>query len=148
MQFLLHNLHTESLGESDPLKSEADCTCVVHKTFYGTLQSTVTCEKCKNTTTANDPVMDLSLDLRSQVKKRKLEKTDGDPAASQKDMELKDCLERFTGKEKLPNGDYTCQNCKGEQPNATKQLSVLRLPTVLPIHLKVNLPSSPIEVLG
>lgn len=96
------------------------------------LQSTVTCDKCKNITTALDPVMDLSLDIR-QVKKRK-----GDSDSKDKDfrMDVRECLERFTTKEKLPAADYTCHNCGGSQQNAVKQLSIQRLPPVVPIHLK------------
>ncbi|KAF2100006.1 cysteine proteinase [Rhizodiscina lignyota] len=134
MQFLFHALHTENGGTSD---SKSSCSCIIHKTFYGKLQSTVTCEKCKNTTIAYDPVMDLSLDVRNTAKKRKMDKTDGD-AAQSRDIELRDCLERFTAKEKLSTGEYTCQNCGGEQQNATKQLSIQKLPPALSIHFKVS----------
>lgn len=136
MQFIMHALHTENGGTETSSQSEPDCSCIIHNTFYGKLQSTVTCDKCKNTTTAIDPVMDLSLDIRNQVKKRKLEKTEDGAVTQPKDMELKDCLERFTGKEKLGAGNYNCQKCGGEQ-SAVKQLSVQRLPPALPIHLKV-----------
>ncbi|EOD45051.1 putative ubiquitin carboxyl-terminal hydrolase protein [Neofusicoccum parvum UCRNP2] len=134
MQFILNNLHLENDGtESGPGKDgEGDCSCLIHKTFSGKLQSTVTCDKCRNVTTAIDPVMDLSLDLRSQAKKRKLE---GD-AEKNPAIDLRDCLDRFTGKEKLAAADYSCEKCGGTQQNATKQLSIKKLPPVLPIHLK------------
>lgn len=138
MQFLMHALHTENGGAENSAQSELDCSCIIHNTFYGKLQSRVTCDKCKNTTTAIDPVMDLSLDIRSQVKKRKLDRPNGDAANHPPDLELKDCLERFTGKEKLGSGSYNCQNCGSEQ-SAVKQLSIKRLPPALPIHLKVIL---------
>ena len=125
---MLNTLHLQNGGSSEP-----DCTCIIHQTFYGNLTSTVTCDICKNVTTASDPYMDLSLDVRNQGKKRKL-----DPNASgeQAALDLRDCLERFTSREKLGAEEYTCSNCKKEQP-ATKQLSIKRLPPVLPIHLKV-----------
>ncbi|OCK99419.1 ubiquitin carboxyl-terminal hydrolase-like protein 22 [Cenococcum geophilum 1.58] len=131
MQFVLNTLHLENGGSSSDSNS-SDCNCIIHQTFYGKLQSTVTCDKCRNVTTALDPVMDLSLDLRSQAKKRKL---DGE-AAKDAVIDLRDCLERFTAREKLAAAEYTCQNCDSTQQNATKQLSIKRLPPVLPIHLK------------
>ncbi|KAF2786025.1 ubiquitin carboxyl-terminal hydrolase-like protein 22 [Melanomma pulvis-pyrius CBS 109.77] len=127
MQFILNTLHLQNGGSSD----SEDCKCVVHQTFYGKLSSTVTCDKCRNVTTALDPYMDLSLDVRNQAKKRKLDVKSGDDVQ----LDLRDCLERFTGREKLAAADYTCQNCESGQ-NATKQLSIKRLPPVLPVHLK------------
>jgi ubiquitin carboxyl-terminal hydrolase 22/27/51 len=73
--------------------------------------------------------MDLSLDVRNQGKKRKLD--DSHEAG----LDLRDCLERFTSREKLAAEDYTCHSCNDRQ-NATKQLSIKQLPPVLPIHLK------------
>jgi ubiquitin carboxyl-terminal hydrolase 22/27/51 len=122
---MLNTLHLQNDGSS-----ENDCKCIIHQTFYGKLCSTVTCDKCKNTNTALDPYMDLSLDLRTHSKKRKL-----DSGGEEVPMDLRDCLERFTGREKLSADDYTCQNCK-ERQNATKQLSIKRLPPVLSIHFK------------
>lgn len=130
MQFFLNTLHLTNGGTAD----SEDCKCVVHQTFYGKLSSTVTCDKCHNTTTALDPYMDLSLDIRNQGKKRKLNANNGDNTA----LDLRDCLERFTAKEKLESAQYTCRNCDSPQ-NAIKQLSIKRLPPVLSIHLKVRL---------
>src|SRR5262245_30367609 len=130
MQFILNTLHLQNGGST----SSDDCKCVVHQTFYGKLSSTVTCDSCRNTTTALDPYMDLSLYVRNLPKKRKLETGDRDTQ-----LDLRDCLERFTGREKLGPAEYTCQKCDGGQ-NAIKQLSIRRLPPVLPIHLKVRLP--------
>ena len=77
--------------------------------------------------------MDLSLDVRIQGKKRKMNVEKGEETP----LDLRDCLERFTVKEKLGSADYTCRNCDSPQ-NATKQLSIKRLPPVLSIHLKVR----------
>ena len=129
MQFILNTLHLQNGGGSD----SEDCKCVVHQTFYGKLSSTVTCDKCRNVTTALDPYMDLSLDVRNQVKKRKLDVKSADDLQ----LDLRDCLERFTSRERLAAAEYTCQVCDSGQ-NATKQLSIKRLPPVLPIHLKVR----------
>ncbi|PVH97694.1 cysteine proteinase [Periconia macrospinosa] len=125
MQFMLNTLHLQNGGSSD----SEDCSCIVHQTFYGKLSSTVTCDSCRNTTTALDPYMDLSLDVKK--KKRKVDAE----GAGDGSMDLRDCLDRFTGREKLGSADYTCKNCDGGQ-NAVKQLSIKRLPPTLSIHLK------------
>jgi ubiquitin carboxyl-terminal hydrolase 22/27/51 len=127
MQFILNTLHRQNGGGSD----SEDCDCMVHQTFYGKLSSTVTCDKCRNVTTALDPYMDLSLDIRNQTKRRKMDVKSGDDIQ----LDLRDCLERFTSREKLAAAEYTCQTCDSGQ-NATKQLSIKRLPPVLPVHLK------------
>ncbi|KAH8727111.1 ubiquitin carboxyl-terminal hydrolase-like protein 22 [Phaeosphaeriaceae sp. PMI808] len=129
MQFILNTLHLANGGATD--SDSEDCKCVVHQTFNGKLSSTVTCDSCRNVTTAQDPYMDLSLDIRNQGKKRKLNADKGDETP----LDLRDCLERFTAKEKLGSAEYTCRNCDSPQ-NATKQLSIKRLPPVLAIHLK------------
>lgn len=127
MQFFLNTLHLTNGGTTN----SEDCECIIHKTFYGKLQSTVTCDKCNNTTTALDPFMDLSLDVRSH-KKRKNNADKGDEAG----LDLRDCLDHFTAKEKLESAQYTCRNCDSPE-NAIKQLSIKRLPPVLSVHLKV-----------
>jgi ubiquitin carboxyl-terminal hydrolase 22/27/51 len=130
MQFILNTLHLANGGSTD--SDSEDCKCVVHQTFYGKLSSTVTCDSCRNVTTAQDPYMDLSLDIKNQSKKRKAHVDKGDETP----LDLRDCLERFTAREKLGSADYTCRNCDSPQ-NATKQLSIKRLPPVLAVHLKV-----------
>jgi len=136
MQFILNSLHSANGGSTN-----GDCSCIIHKTFYGKLSSTVTCDKCKNMTTAQDPFMDLSLDLRNQVKKRKLNGESKGAVEENDSMRLEECLRRFTSEEKLAAAEYTCQKC--DTPcDATKQLSVKRLPPVLSIHLKVRRKSS------
>jgi ubiquitin carboxyl-terminal hydrolase 22/27/51 len=182
MQFILNSLHSSSsptVSSSSPLPTSSSqkngiahdksCTCVIHKTFYGKLQSTVTCGECKNITTAVDPFMDLSLDLRLVAaggKKRKLNgngssnkngKENGANGKNGKDgdggkdgeegMKLEECLRRFTHEEKLEKDEYTCQKCR-KGAYATKQLSVRRLPPVLSVHLKVGFFSSSLLLLS
>lgn len=132
MQFILNTLHLTNGGSTD--SDSEDCKCMVHQTFYGKLSSTVTCDSCRNVTTALDPYMDLSLDIRNLPKKRKANVEKG---AEETQLDLRDCLERFTAKEKLGSADYTCRKCDSPQ-NATKQLSIKRLPPVLAVHLKVR----------
>lgn len=127
MQFMLNTLHLQNGGSTE----SEDCNCIVHTTFYGKLSSTVTCDSCRNTTTALDPYMDLSLDIRNLPKKKK-----ADAGTDDTYMALQTCLDRFTAREKLGAAEYTCQKCDSGQ-NATKQLSIKQLPPVLPVHLKV-----------
>lgn len=146
LQFLLNQLHITNGGNDDP------CKCIIHRSFYGKLQSDVTCEGCANVTTAFDPVMDLSLDLRIKAKKKSAEAAAAAAAAaaagsaSEPTMQtLQECLERFTSAEKLGVDNYTCGNCPGPQgKSALKQLTVKQLPPVLCIQLKVPpLPRAP-----
>lgn len=132
MQFILNTLHLANGGTTD----SEDCKCVVHQTFYGKLSSTVTCDNCRNVTTVLDPYMDLSLDVRNQAKKRKLNANAN--VAEETPLDIRDCLEKFTVKERLGSAEYTCRNCDSPQ-NAIKQLSIKRLPPVLYIHLKVSI---------
>src|SRR5690606_33627344 len=69
MQFLLNDLHEAAEG------TNKDCECFVHKCFHGKLQSEVTCERCKNVTTSVDPMMDLSLSLRTPERKKRKPKS-------------------------------------------------------------------------
>lgn len=137
LQFLLNQLHITNGGNADT--KEDPCKCIIHKSFYGKLQSDVTCEGCANVTTAYDPVMDLSLDLRIKAKKKANVLLDGAEPTMQT---LQECLERFTSSEKLGVDIYNCKNCQGQQgQSASKQLTVKQLPPVLCIQLKVLLPS-------
>lgn len=58
----LNQIHATSRG-----KTELSCICIVHSTFDGLLQSDVKCKKCGNVTTATDPMLDISLELKSKV---------------------------------------------------------------------------------
>ncbi|KAI8889191.1 cysteine proteinase [Backusella circina FSU 941] len=55
----LNNIHAGCEGQK-----LSNCTCIIHTTFAGLLQSNVTCLKCGNVTTTCDPMLDISLGLR------------------------------------------------------------------------------------
>ncbi|KAG9938467.1 cysteine proteinase, partial [Aureobasidium melanogenum] len=131
LQFILNSLHTTNLEEDEKEEKAEDCNCVIHRAFCGLMRSTVVCSKCKNVTTALDPFMDLSLDLKSSGPKKKKNEAPVAPQA----IDLTDCLDRFTSPETLPASDYRCRECDSQQ-TATKRLALSRLPPVLPIHLK------------
>ncbi|KAK5108643.1 hypothetical protein LTR62_008134 [Meristemomyces frigidus] len=145
--FILNSLHTAIEDDEDEdngstskkAKDTSDCECVIHQVFSGLLKSTVTCTKCRNVTTAMDPFMDLSLDIRSaatSVKKKKLALTNGTQTIKEvRPMDLYECLDRFTSVETLTSDDYHCIKCD-ENREAKKKLSLHTLPPVIPIHLK------------
>jgi len=96
-------------------------------------------------TTAVDPVMDLSLELKPKAEKGKkgannnsVNISNGVDENGAPILNLQECLERFTTPEKLGVNEYNCGKCSGGSgQEATKQLTVKRLPPVLCIQLKV-----------
>ncbi|KAI9247187.1 hypothetical protein BDA99DRAFT_553451 [Phascolomyces articulosus] len=155
----LNNLHAGCEGHS----LSTNCTCIVHRTFAGLLQSNVTCLKCGNVTSTMDPMLDISLSLRPVEKKKKslsnnkvagtttaTSTTGGNiaqhtnnsnnPASFTRRLKqgnsLMDCLDRYTHPEKLGQNEYSCSKCGNTFQEATKQLSVKRLPPVLSFQLK------------
>ncbi|KAG9093233.1 hypothetical protein FS749_014818 [Ceratobasidium sp. UAMH 11750] len=117
---ILNQIHKTS-----PESAATPCTCLVHSTFAGQLQSDVQCGQCKNITSVSDMMLDISLDLKPIV-------------AGGTEMTLLSCLKRFTQPEKTT---YKCEKCGKSSNDATKQLSVRKLPPVLCIQLKVRLNS-------
>ncbi|KAF7723644.1 Lanosterol 14-alpha-demethylase [Apophysomyces ossiformis] len=120
-------------------------------TFSGLLQSTVTCLRCGNVTTTCDPMLDISLGLRAEKRKKlatQPTKSGGKGEDKQNELvspigrrlkqgnTLTDCLDRYTCPEKLGPNDYSCSKCGNTFQEATKQLSVKRLPPVLSFQLK------------
>lgn len=87
--------------------------------------------------------MDLSLDLKpagagnnnaTAIPKKKKALNAG-PTEKQPPIDLTECFDRFTSAELLQAADYRCRSCDSPQ-NATKRMSLSRLPPVLPVHLK------------
>ncbi|GAB1194865.1 hypothetical protein APSETT444_004116 [Aspergillus pseudonomiae] len=128
-QFLVDKLHSSTDGHHE--NHEKGCPCFFHKTFYGKLRSSVTCDKCGNVTRTDDPMVDLSLDVQVQAKKRAM----GGAGASSPPT-LSGCLESFTSPEKLMAGVYNCSGCGGSAQKATKQLRIKKLPAILCMQLK------------
>ncbi|PWN96813.1 cysteine proteinase [Tilletiopsis washingtonensis] len=145
--------------------SDLTCACVVHRAFSGVMQSDVTCRKCHARSSTLDPMLDISLDIRTQRQRtasatslalpdggegaegKKKKKgaghaspapsgTAGTPATQAgEEQSLYRCLERYCAVEKLGREDYTCSAC-GFAGQGQKQLSLRRLPPVLCIQLK------------
>jgi len=100
LQFILNSLHSANVDPDADEEQAEECPCIIHKTFCGVLQSTVTCSKCKNVTTAKDAFMDLSLEVKQSVPKKKDNKismTSGNKKDKEKDKHDK---ENDSGKDK------------------------------------------------
>ncbi|KAG2418063.1 hypothetical protein HFD88_001163 [Aspergillus terreus] len=128
-QFLVDKLHASTDEHEE--SHDKSCPCFFHKTFYGKLRSSVTCDKCGNVTRTDDPMIDLSLDVQVQAKKRAM--GGGGPSAP---PTLSGCLDSFTSSERLMAGVYNCSGCGGTPQKATKQLRIKKLPAILCMQLK------------
>ncbi|KAF4234482.1 hypothetical protein CNMCM6805_008583 [Aspergillus fumigatiaffinis] len=129
-QFLVDKLHTSTEGHVDD--HDQGCSCFFHQTFYGKLKSSVKCDNCGNITKTEDPMLDLSLDVQVQAKKRAMGGGVG-PSAT---PTLNGCLESFTSPERLMAGVYNCSECGGTPQKATKRLRIKKLPAILCMQLK------------
>ncbi|RKP37715.1 hypothetical protein BJ085DRAFT_15791, partial [Dimargaris cristalligena] len=133
------------------------CYCVVHQTFAGLLQSTVTCRSCGHVATAHDPMLDISLDIRPLPRRPKKGGANGGTAPSHNPPNnnnsnsnnnnnniakfeiphsLVDCLQRFTSPESLGSQEYHCGSCGSACREASKQMLIKLLPPVLSFQLK------------
>lgn len=129
-QFITEELHeiyqnSSSSDESSPKRpktgNDGSCKCIIHQTFYGKMQSTITCQSCKSVNTSADLFLDISLGLDVISKKK-----------NAKALSLKQCLD--TEYKQGESCDYACRECDSQR--ATKQLSIKSLPNVLCIQLK------------
>lgn len=130
-QYLIDKLHACTEGHEDD--SEKGCQCFFHKTFYGKLRSSVACDKCGNVNRTDEPMIDLSLDVQIQAKKRAM-----GGGGSSSTPTLSGCLQSFTSPEKLMADAYNCSGCGGTPQKATKQMQIKKLPTILCMQLKVR----------
>ncbi|KAG5636226.1 hypothetical protein H0H81_008733 [Sphagnurus paluster] len=110
----LNQIHTTSRGSTN-----VSCNCIIHSTFAGQLQSDVKCERCSNVTSTVDPMLDISLELKGNSENT-----------------LAACLRRFTQPEKLGAKEYSCAKCGKGSQEASKRLSIRKLPPVLSFQFK------------
>jgi len=118
----LNHIHSTSRGCTN-----VSCNCIIHSTFSGSLQSDVTCDRCGNTTTTIDPVLDISLELKGKAG----EAASGDTlsaclrrCATLSIFGTRSCgtdvlpKYRFTQPEKLGR-EYSCAKCAKASPVGT-----------------------------
>ncbi|KAJ2744756.1 hypothetical protein GGI20_002725 [Coemansia sp. BCRC 34301] len=92
-------------------------TTLAHHVFGGYLQSQVKCGRCSHESNTFEPLLDLSLDIQSG-------------------STLAKALRSFTRPEMLAKDNrYRCEKCS-KLVDATKQMSVYRLPRALTLQLK------------
>lgn len=139
---LSEHAETPSLGQPRAPDHDASCPCVVHRTFGGRLQSSVTCPTCKRVTHTREPFLDLSLEARADTpaegrkKKEMGKKRDkATPVPDAATDTLQRCLVSYCAPEQLPEATYRCSYCQ-QSGRAIKQLKLHTLPPVLCMQLK------------
>ena len=138
-QSLLDQLHASDKCTKG--KDSKICNCLYHQVFFGIMRSTVTCRNCNNVTVAEDPMLDLNLDLRQHAKRRKMDPKSAGAKAPADDtpLELTQCIGNYTSPEKLGIDSYICRSkdCGNTPQRATKHQTIKKLPPTLCIQLKV-----------
>jgi ubiquitin C-terminal hydrolase len=109
---------------------------MVSQVFLGVLHSRVVCMSCGNSSSKQDPILDVSLSLESvgwgnAEVGMDLTSASKDPFAP---ISLRDCLRFFTSKETLSER-VACGRCNQHCP-AQKSLSFAVAPHTLVLHLK------------
>jgi len=143
-QFLAEELHRTTrqdrhasptgARELDGPYAGSKCDCIIHQTFYGKFQSTLTCQSCGSVTTSVEPFLDLSLAI-DNIAKRRGSKGGKTSQKEPQPLTLQRCLdEEYMQPERC---EYSCRNCDSQQ-EARKQLSIKNLPNVLCIQFKVS----------
>ncbi|TPX09578.1 uncharacterized protein E0L32_009179 [Thyridium curvatum] len=127
-QFLAEELHERNGdGKKPEVGSEHSCTCIIHQTFYGKLQSTTTCQNCHGVTNQVQSFLDLSLGLDTLAQRRRKQ------GHKNPTLTLQECLdEEYIKSDKC---EYRCHKCDSMQ-QARRHTSIKSLPNVLSIQLK------------
>lgn len=130
-QFLAEELHERNGDGKRPQSgSEHTCSCIIHQTFYGKMQTTTACQNCGGQTHAVQSFLDLSLGVDTLAQRRAKKTGQKLPA-----LTLNDCLdEEYVKSDKC---EYRCHSCASIQ-QARRYTNIKRLPNVLSIQLKVS----------
>jgi ubiquitin carboxyl-terminal hydrolase 22/27/51 len=111
------------------------CNCIVHQTFYGSLQSSTTCQHCGAITTSIQPFLDLNLGLASIARKRAGKGGKGGQNQANL-LTLQKCLDTEYIQPELC--DYNCHSCSNSEKKGRRISTIKRLPNVLCIQFKVS----------
>lgn len=121
------------IGEES--KMIGPCNCIVHQTFYGLLQNSVTCQNCGAVTTSVQPFLDLNLGLASIFRKRAGKGGKGGQKLAQP-LTLQKCLDtEYIQPEQC---EYNCNSCENSEKKGRRYSTIKRLPNVLCIQFKVS----------
>jgi len=96
--------------------------------FSGTVESNVTCEYCKSSSSTLDPIEDIGLDVTPMASSSSSSPPPGFLA------DVGSALQRFARAEAL-DASYKCDKC-GNVGRATKQSRLASIPPILTLHLK------------
>jgi ubiquitin carboxyl-terminal hydrolase 22/27/51 len=145
-QFLAEVLHETAQNPqqdfTDPKlngnnENKGDCKCIMHRTFYGQIQQSMTCHTCNDVLTTFQPFLDLNLGLEGSAYGKNDKQGSGGRQSSHT-LTLQGCLEEeYTDAERIEQ--YTCYTCGDGLQGAKVQRSINRLPKVLSIQFKVIL---------
>lgn len=120
-------------GNSNGHHITGDCDCIIHQTFYGKFQSTLTCQSCGSVSTSVEPFLDLSLAIERICQRRNSKGGNISEEKSNRLLTLQRCLdEEYMQPDSLTFGCSACSM----QREAEKQLSIKNLPNVLCIQFK------------
>ncbi|CAK7201873.1 hypothetical protein SEUCBS139899_004588 [Sporothrix eucalyptigena] len=135
-QFLAEELHERNGdGKKPEHGSEHSCTCIIHQTFYGKLQSTTTCQHCNGVTNQVQSFLDLSLGVENLNQRRSKKALAGGSTAvvPPNKLTLQQCLDdEYIRSDKC---EYRCHKCNSTRM-ARRHTSIKSLPNVLSIQLK------------
>lgn len=137
-QFLSEELHeiqsaalqTEALAQPSPKRVKAEdssCKCIIHQTFYGKSQSTITCHSCRDVSVQEESFLDLSLGLDLLSKKKSLQAGN---------LSIQKCLDAEYKHSQTV--EYSCREPDCRSQMATKHIRIRSLPNVLCLQLKVG----------
>jgi ubiquitin C-terminal hydrolase len=108
--------------------------------FRGTVESNVTCEHCKTSSSTLDPIEDIGLEVTTPSSSAS---SSPPPSSNNSNMsnsstkqlvDVTSALQRFAKAEALDAG-YKCEKC-GKVGRATKQSRLASIPPILTLHLK------------
>ncbi len=118
LRYFIEAMQKVCLNGLDPkLENRIKETTMVHAVFGGYLQSKITCHTCKHESNVYEPLLDLSLEVKSATS-------------------VHNALRQFTAAEILSKENrYRCDSCK-KLTDASKRFQVHEAPNVLTIHLK------------
>lgn len=117
LRYFVDSLQNSCLAGSKKLNHKQKETTPVYQIFGGNLQSQVVCTVCKNPSTREDPLLDISLEIKNSNSVHK-------------------ALSQFTREEVLQGDNkYKCSSCN-KLVVAKKRMTILNPPAILVLQLK------------
>lgn len=123
-------------GSNDATTFVADSKDVEYpfQLFRGTVESCVTCDSCKASSSTLDPIEDVGLEVTTSSPPASSSTRGSSPNTSEALADVNSAFQRFARVEALDAG-YKCEKC-GKGGRATKQSRLASIPPILTLHLK------------